>query len=120
MANFLLWNVQRKPLDHWVVRLVEEHQIDVVLLVEYAGGSSITKSLTAQRFTPVQSQERFGVFSNGRVRLEPIRATVANNRACFWRSVGGSGTEGILVMVHGLDRRNYPKDDTRTAQFRQI
>lgn len=31
MAAFLLWNVDKKPLDGLVQSLVREHQIDVVL-----------------------------------------------------------------------------------------
>ncbi len=40
MAAFLLWNVKKKPLDTLVQNLVQQHQIDVVLLVEYAFGVS--------------------------------------------------------------------------------
>jgi hypothetical protein len=38
MAAFLLWNVNGKPLEGLVQNLVREHEIDVVLLVEYALG----------------------------------------------------------------------------------
>ena len=35
MTTFLLWNVQNKQLDGHIVRLVAQHRVDVVLLVEH-------------------------------------------------------------------------------------
>ncbi len=34
MATFLFWNIARKPLNESIVRLVERHQIDVLMLAE--------------------------------------------------------------------------------------
>jgi hypothetical protein len=33
-VTFLFWNLNRKPLQHLLAALVEEHDVDVVLLVE--------------------------------------------------------------------------------------
>ena len=34
MANFLFWNINRKPLDDAVYRLVELHRVDILMLAE--------------------------------------------------------------------------------------
>ncbi len=34
MTTFLFWNVRRKPLESTIARLVERHEVDVVLLAE--------------------------------------------------------------------------------------
>jgi hypothetical protein len=120
MANFLLWNVQQKPLDPLVARIVDEHRIDVVLLVEYPlGGTFLPEPLGSRGFVKVASHRRFGVFSNPAIRFEPVDIVSSSDRANYWRCLSQSGMDGFLALVHGFDERNK-KDGTRAGQFRRI
>jgi hypothetical protein len=112
MAAFLLWNVDRKPLDGLVQDLVRQLQIDVVLLVEYAFGVSQLPSLLANDgFFRRRSPQRFGVFARADHRLQFLRYRLGQ-RAGLWRWTPPSGQEGLVVLLHGFDRRNYD-DSTR-------
>jgi hypothetical protein len=65
MAKFLLWNVQKKPLDGLVVRLADEHRVRVVILVERpADDSTPVRALQgAGSFVRIPSWDRFGVYT---------------------------------------------------------
>jgi hypothetical protein len=119
MANVLLWNVHRRPLDGLVQNLVRLNQIDVVLLVEYAVGTSQLPGLLIQdglyrRPTP----NRFGVFARAGHRLARLNYRLGD-RVVMWRWTPPSGVEGLLALVHGPDRRNYD-DSTRRLFFRRV
>lgn len=119
MAAFLLWNVRKKPLDTLVQNLVRQHNIDVVLLVEYAFGvSQLPRLLLNDGLVKRSSLPKFGVFvrNTHRLRLLPDKF---GKRANMWKWVPPSGVEGIVVLVHGFDRRNYD-DSTRRTLFRRV
>jgi hypothetical protein len=119
MAAFLLWNVAGKPLDGFVQNLVQQLQIDVVLLVEYAFGSSqLPGLLLNEGLVKRRSPERFGVFSRQEQPLALLRYRLTQ-RAGLWRWTPPSGQEGLVVLLHGFDRRNYD-DSTRRVFFRRI
>lgn len=119
MAAFLLWNVNRKPLDGLVQSLVRQFQIDVVLLVEYAFGTSRLPSLLLHDgLYKRPSSNRFGVFVRDAYKISPLRYRLGN-RIGLWKWVPPSGQEGLIVLLHGLDRRNYD-DNTRRVFFRRI
>ncbi len=119
MAAFLLWNVRRKPLDGLVQNLVREHQIDVVLLVEYAFGSSqLPGLLMRDGLFKRPSSKRFGVFHRAGHGLARLRYRLGD-RVGMWKWTPPSGQEGLLVLLHGLDRRNYD-DSTRRVLFRRV
>jgi hypothetical protein len=122
MAAFLLWNVNRKPLDGLVQSLVRQLRIDIVLLVEYAFGTSQLPGLLQQDgLFGRPSSERFGVFVRGGQRLSPLRYAPyrLGRRVGFWRWIPPSGREGLIVLLHGFDRRNYD-DSTRRVFFRRV
>lgn len=119
MSAFLLWNVDQKPLDGIVQSLVREHQIDIVLLVEYAfGNSHLPQLLMRDGLFKRGSTKGFGVFARVNHRLQRLRFQ-SGRRVGMWSLTPPSGREGILVLVHGLDRRNYD-DSTRRFFFRTI
>lgn len=119
MAVFLLWNVNRKPLDGLVQSLVRERRVDVVLLVEYAFGQSLLPALLARDgLFRVRSPARFGVFARSGLAVVPLRYRLAG-RACLWRLVSSAGREGVIGLVHGLDRRNHD-DSTRRVFLRRV
>src|SRR3954452_3877359 len=119
MAAFLLWNVQRKPLDGFVQSLVRQLRIDVVLLVEYAfGASQLPSLLLNDGLFKRKSPKRFGVFSRANHGLMPTRHRLGA-RARLWRWTPPSGQEGIIAFLHGFDRRNYD-DSTRRVFFHRV
>lgn len=119
MAAFLLWNVDRKPLDGLVQNLVRQYNIDIVLLVEFAFGTSrLSGILPADGLFKRGSPKRFGVFSRIAHPVKPLRYPLGS-RVKFWRWLPPSGGRGLIVLLHGLDRRNYD-DSTRRVFFRRV
>lgn len=119
MAAFLLWNVNRKPLDSLVQNLARQYQIDVVLLVEYPfGDSQLPGLLMTDGLIRRPSLPRFGVFVRDTHRFRLLNYNLGR-RANVWAWVPPSGQEGTVVLVHGFDRRNYD-DSTRRGLFRRI
>jgi hypothetical protein len=119
MAGFLLWNVDRKPLDGFVQNLVRQHNIDVVLLVEYAFGTSLLPGmLMADGLFKRPSPSKFGVFVRQNQKLIRVRYRLGK-RVGIWRWIPPSGEEGLLVLLHGLDRRNYD-DSSRRVFFHSV
>lgn len=119
MATFLLWNVQRKPLDGLVQSLVRQHNVDVVLLVEYAFGTSLLPGLLARDgLIRRTSSKRFGVFTRTNHNLTKLKFPLGN-RVGMWSWTPPSGQDGLLVLLHGPDRRNND-DSTRRLFFRRV
>lgn len=119
MAAFLLWNVTKKPLDTLVQNLVRQHNIDVVLLVEYAFGvSQLPLLLLNDGLIRRSSSPKFGVFVRNTHGFRLLRYRLGK-RANMWRWVPPSGRAGTLVLLHGFDRRNYD-DSTRRVFFRRV
>ncbi|QEL16125.1 endonuclease/exonuclease/phosphatase family protein [Limnoglobus roseus] len=117
MARFLLWNVQRKPLANYVLGLVQQHALDAVLLVEApTDDGSVFEILSQHGFTKATSASRFGVYHRNTLRFAPLSPIVLSDRASFWH-VFGSTSEGLLGLIHGLDRRNH-SDGSRMHQLR--
>ncbi len=122
MAAFLLWNVHRRPtLDGLVERLVVQHQIDIVLLVEYATGlSQLPGLLLANGHTHIRqaSPDKFGVFVRATHTFRPLRHPL-DKRAKLWRWIPPGGQEGLIALVHGYDRRHY-SNGTRRLLLRHV
>lgn len=119
MGAFLLWNVRRKPLDSLVQNLVRQHNIDVVLLVEYAFGvSQLPFLLLNDGLVKRISSPKFGVFVRNTHGLRLFRYRLGK-RANLWSWVPPSGRAGTVALLHGFDRRNYD-DSTRRAFFRRV
>lgn len=119
MATFLLWNINGRPLDGLVQNLVRDWQIDVVLLVEYPfGTSNLPRLLLHDGLVKRRSSKRFGVFVRHDHRFSRLRYRLGS-RVDLWRWVPVSGREGIVVLLHGFDRRNYD-DSTRRVFFRTV
>jgi hypothetical protein len=122
MAAFLVWNVNRKPLDGLVQSLVRQWQIDIVLLVEYAFGTSQLPGLLQQDgLFRRPSSKRFGVFVRSNQRLSLLRYAPyrVGSRVGLWRWIPPSGQEDLIVLLHGFDRRNFD-DSTRRVFSRRV
>lgn len=120
MARFLLWNVQRKPLESLVLTLVGQHAIDVVLLVEYGGSGSVLPDWLARSgFVVVPSHPRFGVFIHREFRAERLDASKLLDRVDYFRLTFPSGTTGLVALLHNYDCRNYG-EETRAALFADV
>jgi hypothetical protein len=119
MAAFLLWNVDGRPLDGLVQNLVRQHQIDIVLLVEYAFGVSQLSGLLLQDgLFKTPSPDRFGVFVRASHSLNRLRYRLGT-RAALWMWTPPSGQEGLIALLHGFDRRNCD-NSTRRMFFRRV
>jgi hypothetical protein len=119
MAAFLLWNVNRRPLDGLVQNLVRQLRIDIVLLVEYAFGVSQLPGLLLQDgLYKLPSSDRFGVFARLPHAFRRLRYRLGR-RAGLWVWTPPSGREGLVALVHGFDRRNCD-DGTRRVFLRRV
>jgi len=119
MAAFLLWNVDKRPLDGLVQNLIRQLRIDIVLLIEYAHvESQLGRLLLGEGFTRQKSPDQFGVFVRDDQALKTLRNPVGK-RACLWRWTAPSGLDGLLVLLHAPDRRNHD-DGTRRVFFRRV
>ncbi len=90
MAAFLLLERPSKTLGHlWYKSLVRQHDIDIVLLVEYAFGEKLP-SYPAHDGRPTEklpSPKRFGVFRRGNQHISRLRAITSAVALAFWRWV---------------------------------
>lgn len=119
MATFLLWNINRKPLDDLVLNLVRQFWVDVVLLVEYPlGVSRLPGLLRGDGVYKRRSSDRFGVFVRQPHRLARLPPRLGR-RVESWKWLPDSGAEGLLVLLHGPDRRNYG-ESARRLFFRRV
>src|SRR5260370_40237131 len=87
MTTFLLWNVHRKQLDAHIVRLIQQHVVDVLLLIEHPKPDDMLFSQlnTFGSYQRVASHNRFGVY----VRFDSslmrrVRSPVQNERVDYW------------------------------------
>lgn len=122
MAVFLLWNTRGTNRDSLVVNLVREHNVDVLMLVEYYP-STINSRLSTlllnhglvRRSTP----ERFGLFSRPIYRMNRLPVAAVGDRVELWEWTSDTNTEARFALVHGLDRINN-NDGTRRVFFRRV
>ena len=113
MARFLLWNINRRPLEGLVVRLVQQHKVDVVVLVERPASDGVLLQAlqTIGLYARVESHERFGVYTRlGPTSFTRLTPPVQDDRTDIWKVRPRASTEILLVAVHGLDRRNYSEE----------
>lgn len=121
MARFLLWNVQKKPLNRLILGCADQENADVVFLVERP---EVVQQLDAdfalRGFVPVVSEERFRVYAKAVVQLrEQLVAGQRPVRANIYRWGGGSQSDGLIALVHGHNRRDYA-DGTRAAHLKSV
>lgn len=114
--NVLYWNVQRKQLDGLAVHMVQEHDVDLLMLVERAGdGHGLLRPLRGVGpFEQIPSHQRFAVYgrfeSRCMVRVVP---PMQNARADYWRLERDGHVDLNLALVHGLDVRNNSRGKRR-------
>ncbi|MGO8751991.1 MAG: hypothetical protein ACLQNE_39115 [Thermoguttaceae bacterium] len=124
MATFLLWNVQNKQLDGYIVRLVQEHKVDVLLLLEHPKpDTTLFSQLNSLRqYHRVTTHKRFGVYvafdSAKMVRITPP-TTSAGERVDYWDVNLSRRNRLLLVLVHGLDIINY-NEQARSLFFERL
>ena len=122
MTTFLLWNVQNKQLDGHIIRLVEQHSPDVLLLVEHANPDDTLMSQLNRlgTFQRVSSSDRFGVFVRFDTKLmKRISPPVANDQVDYWEIGISKRNQMLLVLVHGLDIINN-SESKRSLFFARI
>jgi hypothetical protein len=123
MTTFLPWNVHRRKLDGHIVRLVQRHKVDVLLLVEHPKPDKTLFSQlnTVDTFQRVPSHDRFSVYVNFDVaRMERIAPPVASDRVDFWNISLSRRNKVLLALVHGLDIPNNPDPEKRSLFFERL
>lgn len=121
MPTFLLWNVQRKPLDLEILGLVGRQAVDVVVLIEH--GSILIRLpqwLTRIGFREHVGNERFVVFARNEIRLTRLLVPDQHTRYDCWRITASSGVDGLLGIIHGYDVRNHADSNTRAVLFKKL
>lgn len=124
MTTFLFWNVQKKRLDGHVVRLAQQHGVDILLLAEHSqpDAALFAQLNTVHPYQRVTTHNRFGVYVSfdaaRMIRLAPP-TTAAGDRADFWALDLGQKNTLLLVLVHGLDMINYD-EQSRSLFFERL
>jgi hypothetical protein len=112
MPGFLMWNVQRKPLDALVLALVDEHKPDILLLVERpVDVAALVAAMTTRGFALAPSEARFALFHRAaKASVERFLPDGKGDREDHWRVRWGTSLDLHLVAVHGPDRVNYGEE----------
>lgn len=136
MAVFLLWNT-RGVVDKWdqkgrkkvvrnrdllVQRLVREHHVDVLLLVEYYPStvkSNLSTLLLGDGLVRRNTSERLGVFSRPSYAMSRVPVPGVGNRVELWNWAPAPNRLARFALVHGLDRTRND-DGTRRVFFRRV
>lgn len=82
LAAFLLWNIQNRNRDLSVHSIVREHNIDILLLVEYSptrARSDLSNLLQLDGLVRRSTSERFGAF--GRSSYGMLLSPITNRNA---------------------------------------
>jgi hypothetical protein len=106
MTTFLLWNVQDKLLDGYIVRLAQQHRADVLLLIEQPkpDDTLFAQLNTVGVYERVPSQARFGVYVRFKSsKITRVLPAVSNDRVDYWDITVSKRNPLLLVLVHGLD-----------------
>ena len=122
MAAFLLWNTGVENRDSLVQNLVREHNIDVLLLVEYYPSkikSTLSTLLLDEGLVRRNTSDRFGVFSRMKYGMNRVSVTGLGDRVELWNWIPEANKVARFALVHGLDRK-HNNDDTRRVFFRRI
>jgi hypothetical protein len=124
MTTFLFWNVQNKQLDGYIVRLVQEHEVDVLLLLEHPkpDNTLFTQLNSIRPYQRVPTHNRFGAYvsfdSARMVRIAPPTST-AGDRADYWDVQLSKRNRLLVVLVHGLDIINN-SEQKRSLFFERL
>lgn len=106
-----------------MVRMVEEHHVDLLVLIEHVGSRRNLSRLLGSvgDFAHISSHDRFSVYGRfGPDCMARIEPPIADNRMDFWQ-FKRDGHAGINVaVVHGLDIHNHPDKNDRQAFFSRV
>ena len=122
MAVFMLWNTGRRNLDSLIERLVREHKVDVLLLVEYYPSvikSALSTLLLSSGLVRRSTSERFGVFSRLNYGMNRVPVPALGNRVELWEWTTNTKTDARFALEHGLDRI-HNDDGTRRVFLRRV
>jgi Endonuclease/Exonuclease/phosphatase family len=119
MPTFLLWNVGQQSLDGHVTRLVQDHRVDIILLVERPLlDAGLLQILTPQGFVRLPSHDRFGFYTRlGVASFARLTPPEPNERTDYWRFWLRPRLDITPVVIHGPDRYNAPDDSDRRLFF---
>lgn len=121
IATFLLWNVQHKRRNRLIVRLIEDHGVDAVILIEKPeSDDGLLRNLRrVGDFKRLESHGRFGVYTRLASFFERLTPLIDSDRCEFWRIAPRQAPDILLAVVHGLDRLNH-SEDRRALFFQRV
>jgi hypothetical protein len=103
--------------------MVEEHNVDLLVLIEHAEPRHNLSGLLGAvgDFVQISSHERFAVYGRfGPECMRRIEPPVPDNRMDFWRFKRNGHAEINVAVVHGLDIHNHPDRNDRLAFFSRV
>ncbi len=119
MLTFLFWNLNGKPLEASVARLVQRHAVDVLILAECtSSAATILTELSkknAGNFEWTSSRQTLThVFSRfGGADLSAVED--GDDRMSVWKLMVPENDEVLLVVVHLVSKLHW-SDDSQSQQ----
>jgi endonuclease/exonuclease/phosphatase (EEP) superfamily protein YafD len=122
VLTFLFWNINRKPLADVIARLVQEHQVDVLMLAESATGSvgmlqKLSEVSADFHYAPSRAPTAVDVFT--RFSGQFLTPTLESGRVSIRRMALPARAELLLAMVH-LPSKSYWSDDSQALECAEL
>ena len=113
MTKFLYWNTNRKPLTSAIATLVRAHEVDILILSEYASSpASMLQALNSGARADFQFAfdlcERIRIFT--RFSSSFIRATYDDDRVSVRHLTLPAQRQVLIVAVHLPSKRFWSED----------
>lgn len=113
MTTFLFWNIHKKDLTHSIARIVNTHDVNVLILAESRHDDQILDTLNSKKrrfhLAPKLGCDKISIFANAKPKLLPI--VIEDPRSCI-RHLKFPGCISILLaMAHLSDQRNNDVKD---------
>lgn len=122
MLTFLFWNINRKPLADAIVRLVQEHRVDVLMLAESVSGpvgmlQKLNQDSADFHYAPSRAPTAVDVFT--RFSGQFLTPTFESGRVSIRRMALPARVELLLAMVH-LPSKFYWSEDSQAFECAEL
>lgn len=122
MLNFLFWNIDQKDLTESLIRLVAQHQIDILMLAECPirpGNllARLNETATQYHYAPGLVCQRIEVFT--RFPGQFLRPVEESDRFSIRRLTLPGRDEILVAMVH-MQSKRHQSEASQAAQCRVL
>jgi hypothetical protein len=118
MLTFLFWNINNRPLHQRIARLVERHEVDLLLLAESGPLTGrVLEALnggTRSRFQLQSSAKKVALFTRFSGRF--LRRLGGGKRFDFYELALPGRTGVVLGAAHLPDKRSWRHDESQAAE----